>query len=97
MLYRVPKLPIKRFDEDIFRDHAKRLFGVSEGETLSMLVGAVEAAVEQRHGTMLVITAEAEREATRLENQSTVIHPIPISKDIKSLRKDIIILSILVT
>jgi hypothetical protein len=82
--YRQPKLPIERFDKSLFCDHIIRLFNVDEEETLTILVESVEAAVEQRHGTMLVITSKAETEAKRLRAQSTVIEPISVSGDIIS-------------
>jgi DNA integrity scanning protein DisA with diadenylate cyclase activity len=82
--YRQPKLPIKRFDELLFLDHINRFFNVDDKEILTILVEAVEAAVEQLHGTMLVISSQAEAEAERLGAQSTAIDPIPVSRDIIS-------------
>lgn len=81
--YRKPRLPRERFDETIFRDHVSRFSNTNES-AIDILVEAVKAAVEQRHGTILVITAGAEKETERLSAQSTVIEPIPVSRDIIS-------------
>ena len=81
--YRQARLPRARFDRQLFRDRVHQLFKVNES-TASILVKAVEAAIEQRHGTMLVITPEAESETKRLSAQCTVIEPVIVSKDIIS-------------
>lgn len=79
--YRQARLPRERFDEALFRDHVERLFGAEEA-TMDQLIEAVKAAVEQRHGTMLVITPAAESEAERLGAQSTPIAAQPVTSDI---------------
>ncbi|WP_222427209.1 DNA integrity scanning protein DisA nucleotide-binding domain protein, partial [Hyella patelloides] len=79
--YRQARLPRARFDRKLFCDRVYQFFKVNE-TTVNILVKAVEAAVKQRHGTMLVITPEAEQETKRLAAQSTVIEPVIVSKDI---------------
>lgn len=81
--HRRPRLPKKRFDLELFYDHVYRLFNVDE-DTAILLSKAVGAAVEQRHGTMLIITPEAQIETTRLKAQSTAIESRIISKKIIS-------------
>ena len=81
--YRQARLPRARFDRKMFCDLVHHFFQVNQS-TVNLLVKAVEAAVEQRHGTMLVITPDAERETQRLAAQSTVIEPVIVSKDIIS-------------
>ena len=81
--YRQARLPRARFDRQLFCDRVNRLFGVDR-TTANLLAKAVEAAVDQRHGTMLVITPEAERETQRLAAQSTVIEPVIVSQSIIS-------------
>ena len=76
--FRKPRLPRERFKKILFHDHVSRLFNVSEDET-ELLIEAVEAAVIQRHGTMLVITPDASMEADRLAAQSTLIQPLPVT------------------
>ena len=81
--YRQPRLPRARFDRELFCDCVTQLFKI-QPTTANILTKAVEAAIEQRHGTMLVITPEAQRETKRLAAQSTVIEPVLVSKDIIS-------------
>ncbi len=81
--YRQPRLPRPRFDRRLFRDRVYQLFAADRA-TANKLIVAVEAAIKQRHGTMLVITAEAEQETIRLAAQSTVIEPVAITKEIIS-------------
>ena len=81
--YRQARLPRERFDRQLFCDRVTQLFEIDRS-TANILVKAVEAAVEQRHGTMLVITPEAERETKRLAAQSTTIEPVIVSKDLIS-------------
>ena len=79
--YRQPRLPRARFDRKLFCDRIHRLFEVNQ-ITANRLIQAVEAAITQRHGTMLIITTEAEQETARLAAQSTVIEPVEITKEI---------------
>ena len=81
--YRQARLPRARFDRKLFVKHIFQLFQVNES-TAKILIRAVEAAVKQRHGTMLVITPNAEEETKRLGAQCTVIDPVIASKDIIS-------------
>ena len=81
--YRQARLPRARFDRGLFCDRVHQLFDVDRA-TANLLVKAVEAAVQQRHGTMLVITPEAEQETQRLAAQSTVIEPVIASQSIIS-------------
>lgn len=71
--YREPRLPRKRFDEDLLRDHAERLFKHADSDRLAEVV---RAAVQQKHGTLIVITPCAEEEAARLGGQSTLVEPL---------------------
>ena len=81
--YRQARIPRARFDHQLFCNYVNQLFQVNQ-TTVNLLVKAVEAAVEQRHGTMLVITPEAEQETQRLAAQSTVIEPVIVSQSIIS-------------
>ena len=79
--YREPRLPRERFNKKQFCDRLMRLFQL-DCQAADKLVAAVEAAVEQRHGTMLVITPQAGQETERLAAQSTAIEPISVTKEI---------------
>jgi DNA integrity scanning protein DisA with diadenylate cyclase activity len=82
--YRQARLPRKQFEQSLFCDHISRFFNVTKQEKLILLMEAVEAAMKQRHGTMLIISLHAEKEAERLASQSTVINPIAICGDVIS-------------
>lgn len=81
--YRQARLPRSRFDRELFCDRVHQLFEVDRA-TANRLIVAVESAIKQRHGTMLVITPEAKEETIRLAAQSTVIEPVIITKEIIS-------------
>lgn len=81
--YRQPRLPRARFDRGLFCDRVSKMFNINQA-TAKILIVAVEAAVAQRHGTMLVITPEAAAETKRLAAQCTVIEPVIVSRDIIS-------------
>lgn len=81
--YRQPRLPRARFERRLFYDYLYLLFQVNQ-TTANLLIQAVEAAVKQRHGTMLVITPNAASETKRLIAQSTAIEPVVASKEIIS-------------
>ncbi|MDJ0597121.1 MAG: diadenylate cyclase [Pleurocapsa sp. MO_226.B13] len=81
--YREPRLPRERFNKEQFYDLLYQFFQVSK-IAADKLEAAVEAAVEQRHGTMLVITPQAKQETARLAAQGTPIEPITVNKEIIS-------------
>lgn len=74
--YREPRLPGEKFDKSIFLDHVDRLFQQADEQAL---LQAVRAAVEQKKGTLMVITSEADGEAERFKAQSTLVEPLPAS------------------
>jgi hypothetical protein len=66
-------LPRDRISRATFIDTVERVFkGAGDGDALWALT---EAAVEQQHGTMLVVRADAELEAERLAPQALAITP----------------------
>ncbi|MCT2225310.1 hypothetical protein [Microbacterium paraoxydans] len=66
-------LPRDRISRASFIDTVDRVFnGAGDGNALWMLT---EAAVEQQHGTMLVVRTDAELEAERLAPQALAITP----------------------
>ncbi len=78
----VPQLPSVRLKEDVFRSNVRRIFLDIHGDVEERLWCIVEAAVEQRHGTMIVISEIAAKEATRLKKQSLSIEPIELTPDL---------------
>lgn len=77
--YGVPKLPSLRLKAEEFTSIARRILtGLDEGAK-KRLWSIVEAAMEQRHGTMIVVSDKAEEEAERLCKQSLGIAPIELN------------------
>ena len=58
----VPKLPVPRLDEEKFYSTVRRVFGGLAAASEQRLWALVETAMEQRHGTILVISAQATEE-----------------------------------
>jgi hypothetical protein len=54
----------------------------SRSNDVDLIWGLVGTAVKQNHGTMLIIHADAEQEARRLANQSTLIAPRIMTPDV---------------
>lgn len=80
--YGVPSLPQPRFDAEAFKKDAGRLLpGLSRLQT-DELWRIVSVAMEQKHGTMLVVSRDASSEANRLGKQATPIVPTKLSDDV---------------
>jgi hypothetical protein len=74
-----PQLPSMRLKEDIFRSNLQRIFLDVRQNASERLWHIVEAAIEQRHGTMIVVSQIAAEEANRLKKQSLGIEPIELT------------------
>ena len=75
----VPSVPQPRLTWDEFFSNVCRIFvGLTEEQGIA-LWDAVSAAMDQRHGTMLVVSDEAASESRRLGAQAIAIEPIPLS------------------
>jgi len=79
--YGVPALPRPPLDEAIFKSKASQVLGGLSTSEAAALWRIVSLALDQRHGTMVVVTPNAESEADRLRKQSTAIQPIDLSDD----------------
>jgi len=77
----VPEIPRPRLTEVEFSSNARRVITEMTGEQSRRLWEVVEAAMGQRHGTMLVVSGAAESEATRLGSQSLMVHPMPLTPE----------------
>lgn len=80
--YGVPRLPTARLKEVELTTHVSRIFATVSATTINALWSVVEAALEQRHGTMLVVSAAAREEALRLRTQALPVQPAPLSADL---------------
>lgn len=73
-----PSLPKFKINKEIFDDVLKRIFLDISEDDLKKLWHIVDAATKQNHGALLIISTEAEKEAKRLEQQSTRIVPFTL-------------------
>jgi hypothetical protein len=71
----VPSLPAPRFERSRFVANARQMFGEMTTEDAENIWTIVEAAAEQKKGTMVVIASNAAGEAKRLATQATSIVP----------------------
>jgi hypothetical protein len=80
--YGLPSLPRPSFDEQKLHLDLPRIFkGITPAE-IDTLVSLVREAEKESHGTMLVMTEEAENEAKRLSKQGTAVHPCPLTPEL---------------
>lgn len=78
----IPTLPSPRLTEAEFTSNIQRiLIGLSSLQCHA-LWEVVSAAMEQKHGTMIVVSEAAEVEAKRLQAQSLPITPIPLTSEL---------------
>lgn len=78
----VPGLPKARLERDAFIAHVSDAFHGSAELDADALWEVVEAASEQKKGTMVTITPAAAEEAHRLETQATPIAPQRLSPEL---------------
>jgi hypothetical protein len=75
----VPSVPQPRLTQDEFFSNVSRIFLGLTIEQGKALWDAILAAMDQRHGTMLVVSDEAASESQRLGAQAIPIEPMPLS------------------
>lgn len=80
--YGQPRLIRSRLNKAKFLTDIPRIFSNVQGANVGRLWKLVEAATEQKHGTMVVISEAAEGEAQRLKNQATLIEPIRLTSEL---------------
>jgi len=77
--YDQPYLPMPPFDEDKLHLDLKRIFPGIKRRHTERIVSLVHEAEKENHGTMLLITSAARKEAERLSMQGTPIRPKRLS------------------
>lgn len=78
----VPKLPIPRLTHEEFYATARRIFRGLTFENSGRLWRLISTCMEQRRGTMLVISESAQAEARRLRNQSIGVEPTELTSEL---------------
>lgn len=77
----VPSLPLDPIDRKKFKDHLQRRF-IKSPANEEALWELIKIATKQKHGTMILISGDAVKEAERLEDQSTVLRePLTLSPE----------------
>ena len=80
--YGVPSLPSPRLSEGAFIVNVRRVLNELTESQAKVIWEAVSAAMQQEHGTMLVISNDAASEAERLGNQGIAVQPIALGSDL---------------
>ncbi|QTE21095.1 DNA integrity scanning protein DisA nucleotide-binding domain protein [Polaribacter cellanae] len=77
--YGIPSLPKEKINRDKFYDDFPRLFKGIEKKQIDALWEVTMEATKQKHGAMLIISAQAETEAKRLESQCFPLEPLKLN------------------
>ena len=80
--YGQPYLPKQSFDENKLRNDLPRIFKKLDEKKVDRILGLIEEAEKESHGTMIVITESAAEEAERLKSQGTPVVPFDLMPDI---------------
>ncbi len=80
--YGEPSLPKDKFPKSRLLDTFQRLFPETTAEDVGSFMELFEAAVEERHGSMLVVARDASDEASRLRGQGTKIAPAKLTPEL---------------
>lgn len=78
----IPRLPTVRLSREVFTSNARRVFDGVEAEKLESLWSIVAAAMDQAQGTMIVFSAAASGEATRLGSEAIAIEPVRLTPEL---------------
>jgi len=82
--YGQPSFPRPPFDANKFRNDLQRIFKGDSSLNIAKLVDLVSVAIQQKHGTMVVISEGAKDEADRLATQSTKVNSFQLTDDFMS-------------
>src|SRR5664280_1731489 len=82
VLHGVASIPRARVQKEAFCNNLRRVVTAVSEEGAERAWAVVSAAIEQRHGTMVVMSAAGEEEAKRLGGQATVVRPRYLSPDL---------------
>lgn len=80
--YGSPSLPYDKFPRTRLIDTFQRLFPEATAEDSENFTALFDVAVEQGHGSMLVVARDASEEATRLSGQGTKVTPTKLTPEL---------------
>lgn len=87
--YGKPQLPQQYISRERFIDNYARIFPESSPDDHSHLWRLFDVAKDQKHGCMIIVTADAPSEAQRLAQQGTNIEPLLMTADLLRLVSNI--------
>ncbi|KQN76360.1 hypothetical protein ASF04_25525 [Duganella sp. Leaf61] len=76
----IPELFKEFTDQQTFKDSYHRMFPDSSDDDVARILELVQFQISLPHGSMVVVSDDAQREAIRLAKQGTLIVPTPLSK-----------------
>lgn len=79
--YGFPKLTDKPFENEMVKSIIKNKFLNLKKSKITELLELINYATMQKHGTILVISENAEKEAIRLKNQAIIFEPFQLKKE----------------
>jgi hypothetical protein len=82
VMFGQPYLPRLSGYESKLRQDLPRFFAGISAEASELLVSLVRQAERERHGTLMVISAEAAAESERLKNQATPVEPCRLTPEL---------------
>ena len=80
----MPYLPLPRINEEVFRSDMRRIIPSIIKDAEDRIWNIIKAGIEQKHGTMIVVSTKAVEEAERLKKQCLSIYPIALTPDLVS-------------
>lgn len=80
--YGEPKLPQEAISQNRFIDNYSRLFPQTSSEQQNHIWQLFNLAIQQNHGSMIVIATDAVDEAKRLARQGTLVEPILMTEEL---------------
>lgn len=80
--YNLPGLPATTISENEFRKQALEVFSQITDIELRRLWALVREALRQKHGTILVVSSDADAESIRLRFQSTAVKPVQLDPNL---------------
>ena len=80
--YGVPSLPQAKFPIDRLLDTYQRLFPEADESDVRRFAALFRSAIDQQHGSMLIVARDAASEADRFQGQGTKIEPTKLTPDL---------------
>jgi DNA integrity scanning protein DisA with diadenylate cyclase activity len=80
--YGHPELPRMKIDKERFKVKVRQIFPGIESDSIEILRTLFLEAIDQKRGTIVVVSTGAQEEATRILNQCTKIKPVKLTPEI---------------